>query len=112
MQILNKRTCIPCEDDSIKKLDFKFIEEYLEEVPSWTLSNDGLSITRDFSFKDFKQALSFVNKVGELAEIEGHHPDVYLFYGKVTLTLSTHNVGGLTVNDFILASKIDGLVEM
>ncbi len=112
MKTLNTRKCLPCEDDSIKKLDLKFIEEYLEEVPSWTLSSDGLSITKDVSFKDFKEALSFVNEVGEIAEIEGHHPDIYLFYGKVTLTLSTHNASGLTVNDFILASKIDGLIEM
>lgn len=66
----------------------------------------GKTLRREFASPDFAQALSFVNRVGALAEDAGHHPDVQLSYGKVVIELSTHDVGGLTVNDFILAARI------
>ena len=74
----------------------------------WTIKADVLEA--EFSFDDFKQALSFVNKVGELAEQEQHHPDVVLGYGRVNIKLSTHDAGGLTQKDFTLAQKIDTLL--
>ncbi len=64
---------------------------------------------REFTFDDFRQALDFVNEVGELAEEQGHHPDIYLSYGKVKIELWTHKIDGLHENDFILAAKIDAL---
>jgi 4a-hydroxytetrahydrobiopterin dehydratase len=66
-------------------------------------------LEREFKFDDFRQALDFVNEVGELAEEQGHHPDIYLSYGKVKIQLWTHKINGLHENDFIMAAKIDAL---
>jgi 4a-hydroxytetrahydrobiopterin dehydratase len=70
---------------------------------------DGHHLEREFRFDDFRQALDFVNEVGELAEEQGHHPDIYLSYGKAKVQLWTHKIKGLHENDFILAAKIDAL---
>jgi len=77
-------------------------------IPPWTLADK--TIQREFSFKDFHQSMDFVNKVADLAEEQNHHPDILISYSQVKLVLSTHKVGGLTRNDFILAAKIDLLV--
>ncbi len=74
-------------------------------TPRWALSAG--KIERDFEFKDFREAMAFVNKVADLAEAQGHHPDIFISYKAVRLTLSTHKVGGLSQKDFALASKID-----
>ena len=87
------------------------VEFYSKDVPDWNISEDNKKISRQFVFKDFKQALNFVNNVGNLAENEGHHPDILVHWNKVTLDLWTHAVGGLSLNDFILAAKIDRLKE-
>ncbi len=79
------------------------------EVNGWTLVEDHKSISREFTFKDFKEAMIFINKVADLAESEGHHPDIHCWWNKVKLELSTHAIGGLSNNDFILASKINRL---
>ena len=79
----------------------------LEEVPTWT--RVGSAITRSWEFEDFPQALAFINKVGALAEAMNHHPDIVNSWDKVTLTLTTHDRGGLTELDFELAKKIDAL---
>jgi 4a-hydroxytetrahydrobiopterin dehydratase len=79
------------------------------ETPLWTVRDK--AIERDFNFKDFKQSMAFVNKVAELAELQNHHPDIYITYSKVKLMLSTHKIGGLSRNDFILAAKIDLLTK-
>ena len=84
-------------------------EELLKEIPLWSLAPDAKSISRQFAFKDFAEALAFVDRVGALAESEGHHPDIALSWGKVGVMLSTHSIGGLSENDFIVASKIDQL---
>jgi 4a-hydroxytetrahydrobiopterin dehydratase len=84
------------------------IREYRREVPEWTAADGRL--TREFRLRDFRQALAFVNRVGELAERENHHPDISIHgWNRVTLTLSTHSVGGLSENDFILAAKVNRL---
>lgn len=75
-------------------------------IKGW-VQNKNLSITKEFKFKDFKEAIAFVNKIAEIAESEGHHPDICVFYNKVKLTLFTHSAKGLTEKDFILAAKID-----
>ncbi len=82
---------------------------YLSMTPEWRVEDD-TKIIRDFKFKNFKQAIGFINQIASLAEEEGHHPDIYLHnWNKVLLTLSTHAIKGLSLNDFILASKIDKL---
>lgn len=93
-----------------KSIDKEKIEEYLASVINWQAIKDGKEISRDFTFADFVSALAFVNQVGALAEAVGHHPDIFLHnYKQVTISLSTHDVGGLSENDFRLASKIDGI---
>ncbi len=79
------------------------------EVPGWELANDGKAIKRRFTFKNFAQALDFVNKAGEIAESEGHHPDISFGWGYADIMLWTHAIGGLHENDFIVASKINAL---
>lgn len=83
------------------------IEARLKEVPGW--SRQGKSITRIWKFRDFREALRFINQVGELAESMDHHPEIYNSWATVTLTLTTHDKGGLTNLDFELAKKIDAL---
>ncbi len=84
------------------------IKNLIPDIPQWTLADK--SIQREFSFKDFRQSMDFVNQVADLAEKQNHHPDIFISYRKVKLVLSTHKVGGLTRNDFILAAKIDLLI--
>lgn len=105
-QPLNKRKCVPCEDKS-GRLDHDDIQPLKEELDRWNIIDDK-KIEKTLRFKDFASAVAFVNKVAEIAESENHHPDISIFsWNKVKFTLSTHSVGGLTENDFILASKID-----
>jgi 4a-hydroxytetrahydrobiopterin dehydratase len=84
----------------------KELENLANEVPQWRVVNDH-HLTRAFAFPDFKQALAFVNKVGNIAEEQGHHPDILLSWGKAQVTTWTHKIDGLTESDFILAAKID-----
>ncbi len=84
-------------------------EELLREVPRWTLGPGSLG--REFVFKDFRQAMEFVNRVAGIANEEDHHPDMIISYNKVKLALATHKIGGLSLNDFILAAKIDRAVD-
>jgi len=83
------------------------IAENLKKLNNWSLEMN--SIAREFTFKDFKEALEFVNKVGEIAEERQHHPDILLTYGKVRISSTTHSEGGLTSKDFELAQEIDKL---
>ena len=92
---------LPLGGDEAKKLAV--------ETPQWTLNAGAARISREFTLKNFKEALAFVNRVGELAEAEGHHPDFAIHYRKVELVLWTHKIGGLHKNDFIMAAKIDAL---
>jgi len=85
------------------------IEAFMTHTPKWALK-DNHDISRKFTFKNFAEALAFVNKVGALAESEGHHPTIRFGWGFAEITLFTHAVGGLSENDFILASKIDRLL--
>lgn len=106
---LTKSQCIPCQG-GVEPLEDKAIEELLEYLSQdWAVTNEH-HLEKEYKFKNFKQALEFVNKVGELAEAQGHHPDVYLSWGKVKLTIWTHKINGLHKNDFILAAKADELL--
>ncbi len=92
-------------DKNILPLDLKTIQQMLKEIPDWIFKTSLL--TREFIYKDFEEAMQFVNKVADLAHAEDHHPDIAISYNKVRLNLSTHKIGGLSMNDFILAAKID-----
>ena len=81
----------------------------LREIPDWSLGEQ--TIGREFHFKDFRSAMDFVDRVAQIANKQDHHPDIFISYNRVQITLSTHKIGGLTRNDFIVASKIDLLAN-
>lgn len=108
MNDLSQKKCIPCEGGALP-LSASEITRYKEQVPNWKVADDQKFISREFTFKDFAGALAFANKIGEIAEAENHHPDLFISWGKVRVELSTHAVGGLSENDFILAAKIEEL---
>lgn len=89
------------------KLSSQQIEENARKLGRDWKVVDGKQIEKTYSFKDFRQALTFTNRIGEIAESVNHHPDIYLTWGKVRVSISTHSVGGLTENDFILAAKFE-----
>jgi len=101
---LSQQRCEPCQLGT-PPLSRKEALELIEETPQWTLKDD--AIEREFEFEDFRGSIGFVNKVADAAEAEGHHPDIFIYYNKVRIELSTHKIGGLSKNDFILAAKID-----
>ena len=105
---LDEKKCVPCRG-GIEPLKGAAINEYAALLnDSWQVI-DKHHLHREFRFANFREALDFVNAVGELAEAENHHPDIQLGYGKVRITLWTHKIDGLHENDFILAAKIDRL---
>jgi 4a-hydroxytetrahydrobiopterin dehydratase len=110
MTKLADKHCVPCEGGT-PPLDGPTVSLLMGEVPAWSRRDDAPAarITRSFKFKDFVAAIAFVDKVAVLAEAEAHHPDFCVHYDQVDVTLWTHAVGGLSENDFILASKIDPL---
>ena len=101
---LNEKKCIPCEGNT-HSLKNEEIEKLLKEIPSWVIKD--CHVFRQFKFRNFKEAIAFVNKVAEIAEKEGHHPDIKISYNKVSIKLFTHSIKGLSENDFIVAAKID-----
>jgi 4a-hydroxytetrahydrobiopterin dehydratase len=103
---LVEKHCVPCEVGT-QPFDLKTVQGLLPMVPAWKHDDQVKKIVRSFRFKDFVQAMRFVNKVAEVAEEEGHHPDVFVSYNYVKICLTTHNIGGLSENDFIMAAKID-----
>ena len=107
MNDLTHKKCIPCQG-GMPHLMADEIETLRKEVPQWEVK-DWHELKRRFRFKNFAEALVFVNKVGALAESEGHHPDITFGWGYADITLFTHAVDGLSENDFILATKIDRL---
>lgn len=106
---LTAKTCVPCQG-GIPPLTRVESERFLEEVPEWALSDDGTRVERRFSFDDFAKAQAFVNKVGDLAEAEGHHPDIAFGWGYANVVFYTHKIKGLHENDFIMAAKVDRFV--
>ena len=106
---LTRKHCVPCEG-GVPALPADQVREYLAAVPDWRLTADRKGIRRVWRVKDFATALDFFNRIGQVAEAEDHHPDLHLTgYRNVAIELSTHAVGGLTENDFIVAAKIDKL---
>ena len=109
--MLRSKKCIPCHDKNIEPLSREDTARFNEELSGWPISLDNNHVTKDFVFETFEQSIDFINKVASVASAEDHHPDIHCFYNKVTLDISTHAISGLTENDFILASKIDGILE-
>lgn len=105
---LTQKKCVPCEG-GVPPIRGADIKKYLSQLqPGWATEGE-IKIKKEFRFKDFKESIDFVVRVAELAELEGHHPDIFIFYNRVTILLWTHAIGGLSENDFILAAKIDKL---
>lgn len=103
---LSQHHCVPCEGGTAPLTRQEFTV-YLDQVKDWTILND-LALERDFTLKNFKAAVAFINAVAEVAESEGHHPDITLYdYKKVKINLTTHAIKGLSINDFVMATKID-----
>ena len=101
---LSKQKCVPCEG-GISPMAEEEVAEYTKKVKGWVTDNK--KINKTFKFADFKEAMKFVNEVADLAESEGHHPDINISYNKVEIILWTHAIDGLSTNDFILDAKID-----
>ncbi len=108
MSALAQKECVPCKG-TVDRLSGHELDKLAGQLPSGWRVVDGHQLEKEFKFKDFREALNFTNAVGELAEAQGHHPDIYLAWGKVKLTVWTHKVDGLTESDFILAAKADEL---
>ncbi len=105
---LSTKKCKPCEG-GVPPLNQKEITEFKKQLSGdWNVV-EMKKITREFSFVNYRHTMEFVNKVADLAEEEGHHPDMHVFYGRVVVELWTHSINGLSENDFIMASKIDKL---
>jgi 4a-hydroxytetrahydrobiopterin dehydratase len=107
---LIRRSCTPCRGGN-PPLTRTEAEGFLAQAPEWALLDDAHRIERTFRFKNFREALTFVQQVGELAEAEGHHPDISFGWGYATVSLHTKKIKGLHENDFIMAAKIDQLAQ-
>src|SRR6266496_2705777 len=107
---LASKTCVPCRG-GIPPMSEEEARRMLGSVPEWRLEENGTRLARRIEFKDFKKAIEFVNRVAEIAEEHGHHPDIAIHWNKVDLVLWTHKIGGLHENDFIRAAKVNRLLE-
>jgi len=105
MSELTSKHCEPCEGGT-PPLGEREIERLLGQLDGWNVI-EGRKLEKEYRFADFREALAYVNRLGEVAEAEGHHPDICFTWGKVRVELSTHSIGGLSENDFILAAKAD-----
>ena len=103
---LNNQKCQPCSGNT-PKMQVQDIFDNLDKINNWKLNDDKEMIFKKFSFKNFKMTLDFINKVGKIAEKEGHHPDISFGWGYCLVMIHTHAIKGISFNDFILASKID-----
>ena len=107
---LAEKTCIPCKG-GIPPLKGEALKKLQQELNSSWNAVDDHHLEKEFLFRNFKEALGFTVKVGEIAEQQGHHPDILLRWGKVNIKIFTHKINGLTESDFILAAKIDMLMQ-
>ena len=104
--LLNEGKCEPCTGNT-PKLNFEEISKYLGELNDWSTNDNQEMIYKKFKFSNFNKSLKFANKIGKLSDKEGHHPDISIGWGYCLVMIHTHAIKGLSVNDFILASKID-----
>jgi 4a-hydroxytetrahydrobiopterin dehydratase len=107
MNTLADKHCVPCRG-GVPPLQGDALRPYAEQLPDWKIVEEH-HIVKSFQFRDFKTALDFVNRIGAVAEQEGHHPDLCLAWGKVDAQIYTHKIKGLTESDFVMAAKIDQL---
>ena len=108
MSALATKECIPCKG-GVSPLKGEALAAMQDQLgPNWKVINEH-HLEREFTFKNFREALTFTNQVGELAEAQNHHPDIYLAWGKVRITLWTHKIDGLTESDFVFAAKVEDL---
>ena len=105
MNELASKECVPCRG-GVPPLKGQEVTKLLSDLEGWEVVNEH-HLRKEYKFKDFKESQAFVNRVGAIAEDQDHHPDVHLAWGKVRLEIWTHAVGGLTVNDFIVAARCD-----
>lgn len=110
MEGLAEKKCVPCRG-GIPPLSEPEARKLLSGTPGWSLAENGTRLQRRFEFQNFVEAMKFVNRVADVAEEEGHHPDIAIHWNKVDLVLWTHKIGGLHENDFILAAKVNRLLE-
>ena len=103
---LSQKKCVACEGGTAP-LNRAEAQTLIKQLNGWTLSGDSQWISKDFTFKNFAEAMAFADKVGEIAESEGHHPDLQVRWGKAVVELTTHAIHGLSENDFIVAAKVD-----
>jgi len=110
---LAQQRCVPCEGGAVYPLTRNDLEYLMRDVPpGWHLAADARSIERELVFKKFSAAMAFLNRLAALAEAEGHHPDFRLYrWKRVSITLTTHALGGLSRNDLILAAKLEPLIR-
>ena len=114
MNDLIKKKCIPCEG-GVLPFDISEIHRYQKKVDGWDILKDKKKLfflNKKFKFKDFKESQKFIKRVGEISEEEGHHPDILFGWGYAEIKITTHAIEGLSENDFILAAKIDQLVNV
>lgn len=107
MTELASKTCVPCKGGT-PPLKGAELDELRQQLPEWEVVEEH-HLRKVFRFKNFREALDFVNKVGELAEEQGHHPDISFGWGRVEITVWTHKIDGLTESDFVFAAKVDTL---
>ena len=105
---LKDKKCVPCEGGTAPFTE-EMTKQFLSRVNDWKL--DGKWISKEYKLKNFVEAVKFVDNVAELAEKEGHHPDIHIFYSRVKFDIWTHAIDGLSENDFIIAAKIDALTH-
>ena len=112
MNKLSKQRCEPCRAGA-PKISAALIEQYQPIIPDWQITSSGGTeqLEREFAFEDFRQALEFTDRVGQIAEKEGHHPAILTEWGKVKVNWWTHKIGGLHLNDFVMAEKTDVLYQ-
>ena len=114
MNDLLKKKCVPCEG-GILPFDTSEIHKYQKKVDGWDVKKNEEKIhllEKKYTFKNFINSHNFINKVGEISEAEGHHPDIFFGWGFATITITTHEIDGLSENDFILAAKIDQIFNV
>ena len=108
MTTLAEKECVPCKG-GVPPLEGAELRKLQDQLDGGWKVVDEHHLEKEFSFPDFREALEFTNRVGELAEEQGHHPDIYLAWGKVRITVWTHKIDGLTESDFVFAAKVDAL---
>ena len=107
---LTAKKCTPCQG-GIPPMSFDVAEKYLHEASGWELLDKATKLKRTFKFDNFKDAMQLAQRVGELCEIEGHHPDLTIGWGYCKVEFQTHKISGLHENDFIMAAKVNRLAE-